>query len=74
MGGMSVNEEPEYLRILRLYGQVINSLAGSELSDQRLVGAQSLALKLFEHAAAILSLARGVETEPLVGEEGELTP
>ncbi|MBU0703992.1 MAG: hypothetical protein KKC18_09035, partial [Chloroflexi bacterium] len=48
----SMIEQSEYRQVLHLYGQVINSLEGFRPSDQRLVEAQSLALKLFEHAAA----------------------
>jgi hypothetical protein len=67
-------ELSEYRQVLHLYGQVINCLAGFEPPDQRLVEAQSLALNLFEHAAAMYSLSQGVETEPLVGKEGLLVP
>lgn len=67
-----MNQKPEYLRVLRLYGRCIESLTGWKPSDQRLVDGQSLALKLFEHAAAIYSLADGTPSEPMLGKQGAL--
>ena len=57
-------ELSEYRQVVRLFGQVIDCLEGFEPPDERLLQAQSLALKLFEHAAATYSLAQGVEMEP----------
>lgn len=66
-----MNDVSEYLRILQLYGQVVDSLKGFSPSDRRLVYAQTLALKLFDHAASVYSLADGTDMSPILGMPGQ---
>jgi hypothetical protein len=61
-----MTSDSEYLQILRLYTAAIGSLVRSRPSDQRLIDAQSLALKLFEHAVAVYSLSQGVELQSVL--------
>jgi hypothetical protein len=67
-----MNPKSEYLMILKLFGDVVNSQQGSSPSDERLLYAQALALKFFEHACAIQSLSNGVDTNPIIQKDGTL--
>jgi len=54
-----MGEEREYLIVLDLLYRIVEANAGSQLEDQRLLEAESLARKFFFHCASSLYLARG---------------
>lgn len=67
-----MDQESEYLRILRLYAQCIESLKGTEAPDNRLFSAQDLANKMLDHALSLYALADGVDIGPMLGWDGSL--
>ncbi len=67
-----MNTRSQLTQTIKLFGQIFDSLSATVPSDDRLIYAQSLAMKVFEHAAAIFDLSFGVNTEPILGEDGLL--
>lgn len=65
-----MDQESEYVRILKLYAQCIESLKGIVPSDKRLFSAQELANKMLDHALSLYALADGVDLATALGRDG----